>query len=308
MPRDTDISIKATTLYYLPVETRVPLKFGPETLSSVTCARVELTVADAAGRQASGWGETPLSVQWVWPSALSYAERHEALKAFTELLAKRWAEYPGSGHPMELGRDFQQEGLVPELGTFNAARGDSEPMPWLAALVCCSLFDQALHDAYGILHGIDIYRTYNADFMSRDLSDFLVDAAGSSAVFEGKYPADYLVAERPSSLPAWHLVGGKDLLDASELDGSEPDDGYPVLLADWIERDGLSCLKVKLRGDDAAWDYERLVSVGQLALEGNCPWLPTPASQSLGLPIAASGRICIGRYLSNVCVHDGAWL
>ena len=59
MPRDTDISVKATTLYYLPVETRVPLKFGPETLSSVTCARVELTVADAAGRQASGWGETP---------------------------------------------------------------------------------------------------------------------------------------------------------------------------------------------------------------------------------------------------------
>ena len=83
MPRDTDTRVKGTTLYYLPVETRVPLKFGPETLSSVTCARVELTVADQAGRTASGWGETPLSVQWVWPSALSYAERHEVLKEFT---------------------------------------------------------------------------------------------------------------------------------------------------------------------------------------------------------------------------------
>lgn len=29
----------------------------------------------------------------------------------------------------------------------------------------------------------------------------------------------------------------------------EPKDGYPVLLADWIRRDGLTCLKVKLRGD-----------------------------------------------------------
>ena len=275
MPRATDVSVKGATLYYLPVETRVPLKFGPETLLSVTCARVELTVADGAGRTAAGWGETPLSVQWVWPSALSYGERHEALKEFTELLAKRWAEYPGSGHPMELGRDFQQEVLAPELATFNEARGDSEPMPWLAALVCCSLFDLALHDAYGVLHGVEIYSTYNGDFMNRDLSDFLVDADGSTAVFEGKYPADYLVDERPSSLPAWHLVGGKDLLDAAALDGSEPDDGYPVLLADWIERDGLSCLKVKLRGDDAAWDYERLVSVGRLALEGNCPWLTT---------------------------------
>ena len=73
MPRATDVRVKGTALYYLPVQTRVPLKFGPETLSSVTCARVELTVADSAGRTASGWGETPLSVQWGWPSALSSA-------------------------------------------------------------------------------------------------------------------------------------------------------------------------------------------------------------------------------------------
>ena len=38
----------------------------------------------------------------------------------------------------------------------------------------------------------------------------------------------------PKKLPAWHLVGGKDLLDDSELTGTEPDDGYPVLLGDWI--------------------------------------------------------------------------
>ena len=60
-------------------------------------------------------------------------------------------------------------------------------------------------------------------------------------------------------IPAWHLVGGKDPIDPSELTGTEPDDGYPVLLRDWIRRDGLKCLKVKLRGDDAAWDYDRLL-------------------------------------------------
>jgi L-alanine-DL-glutamate epimerase-like enolase superfamily enzyme len=37
-------------------------------------------------------------------------------------------------------------------------------------------------------------------------------------------------------------------------------------LSDWIARDGLKCLKVKLRGTDAAWDYQRLVRVGQIAL------------------------------------------
>ena len=54
---------------------------------------------------------------------------------------------------------------------------------------------------------------------------------------------------------AWHLVGGLDALEESELTGQEPDDGYPVLLEDWIRRDGLKCLKVKLRGNDAGWDY-----------------------------------------------------
>jgi hypothetical protein len=39
-----------------------------------------------------------------------------------------------------------------------------------------------------------------------------------------------------------------------------------VLLADWIVRDALQCLKIKLRGNDADWDYQRLVRVGRLGL------------------------------------------
>ncbi len=69
MPKPTDIRPIAATLYFLPVQTRMPLKFGPEVTTEVTCARVQLTVADRQGRTATGWGETPLSVQWVWPSA-----------------------------------------------------------------------------------------------------------------------------------------------------------------------------------------------------------------------------------------------
>lgn len=57
------------------------------------------------------------------------------------------------------------------------------------------------------------------------------------------------------------------------MTGEEPDDGYPVLLRDWIQRDGLNCLKVKLRGDDYAWDYDRLVKVGQIAIEEQVDWL-----------------------------------
>ena len=68
-------------------------------------------------------------------------------------------------------------------------------------------------------------------------------------------------------------MGGKDPIGPSELTGAEPDDGYPVLLRDWVARDGLKCLKVKLRGDDAAWDYDRLIKVGEIAVAGGVDWL-----------------------------------
>ena len=97
--------------------------------------------------------------------------------------------------------------------------------------------------------------------------------AGSGVSFEGRFPEEFLVRPRLESIPAWHLVGGKDPVDTWDLTGSEPDDGYPVLLRDWIRRDGLKCLKVKLRGDDADWDYDRLLKVGRIAVEEGVDWL-----------------------------------
>lgn len=275
MRKVTDVRVASTSLYFLPVETRVPLKFGPETLTHVTCARACVTVADGLGRRAKGWGETPLSVQWVWPSTISYEERHDALKKFCTMLAGAWAGFAETGHPIEVGHAFQEQVLPGLLGQLNAERGaGAEPMPWLAALVCCSLFDIALHDAYGVLHERSVYDTYGPELMNQDLSRFLAPAAGSAVSFEGKYPQDYLVIPRPSRLAAWHLVGGLDALDAGDLTGGEPSDGYPVLLQEWVERDGLKCLKVKLRGNDEQWDYARLVRVGQIGIQGGLvEWL-----------------------------------
>ena len=279
MAKATDIRPASVSLYFLPVETRVPLKFGPETLTSVTCARVCMRVADGNGQTAEGWGETPLSVQWVWPSNLSYGERHQALKIFCMMLAQAWADFDQLGHPIEVGHAFQQQVLPTLLERMNEQRGhDAESMPWLAALVCCSAFDIALHDAYGILHHAPVYETYGPPFMNHDLSRFLEPAtdsqsAGSPVTFKGQYPRDFLVSPRPNQLAAWHLVGGLDLLDPSELIGTEPQDGYPFVLPEWIARDGLKCLKIKLRGNDPDWDYERLVRVGEIAISGGVDWL-----------------------------------
>ena len=274
MNKATDIRPVGAALYFLPVQTRVPLKFGSETLTSATCARACVQVADERGRKAEGWGETPLSVQWVWPSALAYEERHAALKAFCGELAELWASVRSLGHPMEIGHDFQETVLPGWLQGFNQRqRRGKEPMPWLAALACCSPFDVALHDAYGQLLGRPTYETYTAEFMNRDLAYYLRAEPRSGISFQGKYPAEFLVARRPDSLPAWHLVGGVDVIEKSELTGQEPNDGYPVLLEDWIRRDGLQCLKVKLRGNDPAWDFNRLLKVGSIAVANGADWL-----------------------------------
>ena len=282
MPKPTDIEVIGARLYFLPVETRVPLKFGSETLTSVTCARVCLTVQGTDGNQAQGWGETPLSVQWVWPSDWPYSQRHEALQNFCITLAGAWAKFEARGHALEIGHDFIETRL-PAL----QAQTD---LPHLAALVCNSPFDIALHDAYGNLHGVRVYDTYNSQWMNRDLAQFVTPAADTKISFEGRYPIDYLapnvptdpdkilepndyVHAPPTSLKAWHLVGGLDALETSDLSGDEPDDGYPVTLRQWIARDGLTCLKVKLRGNDQSWDLDRLERVGRIAHETGVDWL-----------------------------------
>jgi len=269
--KNTDIFVKDISLFFIPVQTRVPLKFGSETLDHVTCARAKVTVEDRAGNRGVGWGETPLSVQWVWPSESAYVDRHDALVQFCKRLAKSLMDFNCSGHPLELGHEFIEKQLPQLLQGFNTER-QLEEMPHLAALVAASVFDQAIHDAYGNVHSIDIYDTYGSDFMNRDLKWFFDGYQQNEAsflAFKGRYPKDYLVSEPPKRLPVWHLVGGLDPLVEEEKTGNEPMDGYPVVLEDWIERDGLACLKIKLRGNDSKWDYERLVKIGQISIQHN---------------------------------------
>jgi L-alanine-DL-glutamate epimerase-like enolase superfamily enzyme len=277
----TDVRPVASELYFLPVQTRVPLKFGSETLTSVICARVKITVESRDGKRADGWGETPLSVQWVWPSELPYEARLNALKQLCVELNREWARFEFWGHPLEIGQAFQSTFLKDVLPRMNADDTDecksglSDPchprqsaanfplskIPVLARLVCCSPCDIALHDAYGNLHGVDIYDTYSSDWLSQDLASFFDDPS-----FAGKFPDAYL-QPRQDQLIAWHLVGGLDPLTADDLRGDEPDDGYPILLSDWIRRDGLKALKIKLRGTDRAWDLDRLIRVGRIAID-----------------------------------------
>ena len=267
MANPHDVQVRAVSWYALPVRTRVPLKFGHDTLTEVVCARVRLTVARADGRRGEGWGETPLSVQWVWPSNLSYAVRLRALEEFCDLLTEAYAQFPARGHAMEIGHDFLEAVLPRLLATFNESLPAGVRLPKLAALVCSSAFDLALHDAYGVANEVPTYLTYERPWMNHDLAAYLTPAADAPEVsFAGKHPADFFRRPVPADLLAWHLVGGLDFLTVAEAGPARLADGHPTSLDEWIERDGLKALKVKLRGDDAAWDLERLRAVAAIGL------------------------------------------
>lgn len=274
VPKSSDVRVVESALYFLPVKTRVPLKFGAEVLTEVICARAKVVVTDRRGRAAEGWGETPLSVQWAWPSRESYGRRCEAMQSFCAQLGEAWVRFGNQGHPLELGYDFQEQVLPGLLQQFNQThRNGGEHMPRLGGLICCSVYDQALHDAFGQLLGRPIYQTYGAEHLNRTLDDFLRPAEGFADVFRGRHPEDFLLRHPPNELLAWHLVGGLDCLREAELNGHAPEDGYPAVLSDWIRRDGLKCLKVKLRGNDAEWDFQRLVDVAIVALGSGVDWL-----------------------------------
>ncbi|MBU6300515.1 MAG: hypothetical protein KGS60_03105 [Verrucomicrobia bacterium] len=282
------VRILDTALHLLPVRMRMPLKFGNQVVTESVCARVRVRVEAADGSVADGWGETPLSVSWVWPAPLTYAERLEAMTEFCRRIASAFREFPARGHALEIGHEFIATRLHDLQESFNRERSAGAQFPHLAALVSFSAFDLALHDAYGIVHGVRTYDTYGPDFLGPDLSAFLEPVPGGPADFAGKRPADFLVAP-PQRLPVWHLVGGLDPLEADELTGSEPDDGYPVLLRDWIRRDGLTCLKIKLRGNDAGWDYERMVKIGRIGREEGVRWLTADFNCAVTEPAYVNG-------------------
>ena len=136
-------------------------------------------------------------------------------------------------------------------------------MPALAKLVVASPFDAALHDAFGKLLGLNCYRTYGPEFLEHDLGHYLGNE------FAGEQLEQVCLAVNPShEMPLYHLVGCYSIrLTSGGCEETSRRDGLPEHLGEWILRDGLSHLKIKLNGDDLAWDVDRAVGVNAVAEE-----------------------------------------
>ena len=159
-----------------------------------------MVVADAEGRTAEGWGETPLSVQWVWPDQLTYEMRHEALKNFRIKLTDAWANFDHFGHPIEVGHAFTKQVLPALLDEYQCPTLCRSAMPWLAALVWCSaLISLFMMPTACCITGQSV-RPYGPEFMNDDLAAFLEPAPNADVSFTGLYPRDFLIRPRPDRL------------------------------------------------------------------------------------------------------------
>lgn len=257
----TDVRVKEIELRFVPEKARVPLKFGAVVMEEAVMCYARAVVETRSGRTAEGWGGIFLADFWAFPSkVVPHEERERGMKLLAQRIAARAASVADFGHPIELFYEWEPdlEGLADEV---SAELSFSEPMPLLAALVCACPVDAAVHDAFGMANGISCYDGYSKEHMNVDLSRWLGDE------FKGLHPADFVRKEYAERMPVFHLVGGLDKLRRSELDDSDPKDGLPVSLDDWVERDGLICLKIKLRGSDLEWDLQRTLEVVQVAHE-----------------------------------------
>ena len=234
---------------------RTPLVFGSGVVRTATSLTVRVKVENGMGRTADGWGNILLAYTWAFPSEqIAPEERDAAMREVAAAFCAKAGACSAQAHPIELFLELKPElPLIAE--EVSRRRSLPQRVPALAALVCASPVDAAVHDAFGRVNGICSYDGCGREFMGRDLGAYL------GRGFEGRYPADYLRREYVSELPIFHLVGGIDKLTRAELVAGDPRDGLPNCLEDWIERDGVFCLKIKLRGNDLEWDLARFKAV-----------------------------------------------
>jgi L-alanine-DL-glutamate epimerase-like enolase superfamily enzyme len=82
--------------------------------------------------------------------------------------------------------------------------------------------------------------------------------------FSGEYLDQYTLREPKPRMPLYHLVGALDPLVDADV-ATRVGDGLPETLQEWIRYNGLTHLKIKLAGDDLAWDVARVAAVENAA-------------------------------------------
>jgi L-alanine-DL-glutamate epimerase-like enolase superfamily enzyme len=256
----TDIRIAEVRHGYEDYVYRAPYKFGGRVVDRVTILNVRCRVETRGGKGAWGFGSMTMGNMWAFPSrTMSYDTTLGAMKSLAERIDHITGQCKETGHPLDLAMVLEAEYLK-AAAEVSRERELDQPIPKLCTLVVGSPFDAALHDAFGKVHGRNVYATYGTDLMSHDLSRYL------GPDFKGDRLDRYLLDETQPRIPLFHSVGGLDPLEARDV-AKPVGDGLPETLPEWIDYNGLVRIKIKLSGEDLGWDVERTLRIDRVAAQ-----------------------------------------
>ena len=255
--RPTDIRIDEVRHAYEDYVYLAPYKFGGRVVDRVTLLNVRCRVTTRSGKSAWGFGSMTMGNMWAFPSkTMSYDTTLDAMKALAERVARLTGDCTEVGHPLDLAHALETEYLK-AASEVSAARRLDEPIPKLCTLVVASPFDAAIHDAFGKVHERNVYATYGPDLMTHDLSRYL------GKEFRGERLDRALLAKPQARIPLFHSVGGLDPLETKDVERPLRD-GLPETLPEWIAKNGLVRIKIKLSGDDLEWDAQRTLAIDRV--------------------------------------------
>ena len=257
-PPPTDIRIDEVRHAYQDYIYRAPYKFGGRVVDRVTLLNVHCRVTTRTGKSATGFGSMTMGNMWAFPSkTMSYDTTLDAMKALADRIQRITNGCRETGHPLDLNHVLEPAYLK-AAADVSLARTLDEPMPKLCTQVVASPFDAAIHDAFGKVHGRNVYATYGPDLLPGDLSRYL------GAGFRGERLDRALLPKPQARIPLFHSVGGLDALEAKDV-VTPLRDGLPETLPEWIAHNGLVRIKIKLSGEDLAWDVARVLAIDRIA-------------------------------------------
>ncbi|WP_146402305.1 mandelate racemase/muconate lactonizing enzyme family protein [Planctomycetes bacterium CA13] len=251
---------------------RTPMKFGGRVVNDVTILSVDCDGRSKIGGRGRGLGSMTMGVVWAWPNTngdgpnLTDTEKLEIVIELCQRLVTAFNDSKLSGHPLDICHHMAsvRQTVAKQLAE---DRKLSEPIPDLAILLAASPIEGALFDAHGKAAGVSSYALLSRADMIHDLAHYLGESA-----YRGLFLGDLISPTPVDSMPLYHLVGALDPLTNADVQ-TPAGDGLPETLSEWIKRDGLTHLKIKLNGDDATWDTDRIVHTYRVANEArNGEW------------------------------------
>jgi L-alanine-DL-glutamate epimerase-like enolase superfamily enzyme len=249
-----DVRVRAVRLETEDHRYRSPIKFGGVALDRVTILNAHVTIQDRQGRLQNGFGSMPLGNVWAFPSrVMPYETTLSAMREVAAEIAVITERSGVWGHPIDITHTIEPEFFVAAESVTKRCQL-VEPLPKLATMVAASPVDAALHDAYGKLHGRNSYQCLTPEFLRHDLGHYL------GVAYNGLRLHDFVRSQPQPRMPMYHLVGALDPLTVADVT-TPIGDGLPEHLGEWITANGLTHLKIKLNGDDLAWDLARVLAV-----------------------------------------------